>query len=109
MNLIQLPLRSNRGATVEAATPEGWPSVIYLCGKTACTHFKGQRALLPGAELNHCDLVGYEPGHLCQAYYLEAAEELDQARRSVWDRLAEAERFEQAVAAAATATTEGAA
>jgi hypothetical protein len=102
MGLLLLPLRSGATATVEAGTVDGWPSVIYFCSKASCPHFKGQPGLLPGADEMHCALVRYPPDRTCQAYYTEAVEELDRARRDTWEaRLDDAEAFEAAVSQAA--------
>ena len=49
----------------------------------------------------YCALVEHPPDRICQAFYLETAEDLDKLRRQTWEqRLDEAEAFEAAVAAA---------
>jgi hypothetical protein len=75
--------------------------VLYFCARDACPHYRGQLALLAGAETMHCALVQHAPDRICQPFYLELAEDLDKHRRLTWEqRLAEAEAFESAVAVA---------
>jgi len=100
VNLIHLPLRRGE-AIAEARLIEG-SGVLYFCAKDLCSHYQGQLGILAGAETMHCALVHYPPDRICQPFYLEVAEDLDQARRQTWQqRLAEAEAFEFAVSTAA--------
>jgi len=100
MNLVHLRLRRGE-AVAEERTVEG-SDTLYFCARDACPHYRGQLGLLAGAETMHCDLVQSSPDRICQAFYLETAEDLDKLRRQTWEqRLDEAEAFEAAVAAAA--------
>jgi hypothetical protein len=94
---VKLELLSGHTASVVACKATDWPEVIYFCGREKCIHFQGQRGLLPGSDSMKCALVGYPPDRLCQPFYLEGVVALDQARRSVWERLDSAEAFERAV------------
>lgn len=99
MNLVHLRLRRGE-AVAEERLVDSKP--LYFCAKDACPHYRGQLGLLAGAETMHCGLVGYPPHQICQAFYIETAEDLDKLRRQTWDqRMAEAEAFESAVATAA--------
>lgn len=100
MNLVRLPLR--RGEALADSRPvEG--AEIYFCAKHHCPHYRGQLGLLAEAASMFCALVNYPPDRTCQAYYLEAAEDLDRLHRRPWQqRLEEAEAFEKAVSTAAT-------
>lgn len=99
MTHIRLPLRRGE-ALAEERQVDG--TAVYFCGKHACPHYRGQLGILAGAETMHCTLVQYPPDRLCQPFYLEAAEDLDQARRHSWQqRLTEAEAFETVVNTAA--------
>lgn len=100
MNLVRLRLR-HAEAIAEERVVDG-SDVLYFCAKDRCPHYCGQLGLLAGAETMYCALVQYPPDRICQAYYLETAEVLDQLRRQTWQqRLHEAEAFEAAVDAAA--------
>ena len=100
MNLVRLILR--RGEAIAEARTVDSSGVLYFCAKDWCPHYQGQLGILPGAETMHCALVHHPPDRICQPFYLEVAEDLDQARRATWQqRLDEAEAFESAVAAAA--------
>ena len=100
MNLVHVRLRRGE-AVAEERMVEG-SKVLYFCARDACPHYRGQLALLAGAETMHCALVQHAPDRICQPFYLELAEDLDKHRRLTWEqRLAEAEAFESAVAAAA--------
>ena len=95
----RLPLRRGE-AIAEERQVDG--ATVYFCGKSHCPHYQGQLGILTGAETMHCALVQYPPDRICQPYYLEAAEDLDQRRRQTWQqRLAEAEAFEATVNTAA--------
>jgi hypothetical protein len=99
-NLTRLPLR--RGEAIAEARFVDGTGVLYFCAKDWCPHYQGQLGILVGAETMHCALVHYPPDRICQPFYLEVAEDLDQARRDTWQqRLDEAEAFESAVATAA--------
>jgi hypothetical protein len=91
------PLTLRRGeALVEERQVDG--AAVYFCARHACPYYRGQLGLLAEAETMHCALVGYPPDRICQPYYLEAAEALDQTCRATWQqRLAEAEAFESTV------------
>ncbi len=103
MNLVHLSLRRGE-AVAEARQVEG-SDILYFCAKDWCPHYQGQLGILAGAETMHCALIQYPPNQICQPFYLEVVEELDKQRRATWEqRLAEAEAFESAVAAAAGAT-----
>jgi hypothetical protein len=98
-NLVRLPLR--RGEAIAEARFVAGSGFLYFCSKDWCPHYQGQLGILAGAETMHCALVHYPPDRICQPFYLEIAEDLDQARRDTWQqRLDEAEAFESAVAAA---------
>ncbi len=100
MKLVHLRLRRGE-AVAEERVVEG-SDVLYFCGRDGCPHYRGQLGLLAGTEAMHCALVQSSPDHICQAFYLETAEDLDKLRRQSWEqRLDEAEAFESAVAAAA--------
>ncbi|HEX5718150.1 MAG TPA: hypothetical protein VF179_18460 [Thermoanaerobaculia bacterium] len=100
MNLVHLRLRSGE-AVAEERVLEG-SETLYFCAKDLCPHYRGQLAFLAGAETMYCALVQSSPDRICQAFYLETAEDLDKLRRQTWEqRLDEAEAFESAVAAAA--------
>jgi hypothetical protein len=102
VNLVRLRLRRGE-AVAEERVVEG-SDVLYFCARDACPHFRGQLGLLAGAETMLCALVQSSPDRICQAFYLETAEDLDKLRRQTWEqRLDEAEAFEAAVAAAAGA------
>ena len=101
MSLVHLRLRRGE-AVAEERVVEG-TDTLYFCARDACPHYRGQLGLLAGAETMHCTLVQSSPDRICQAFYLETAEDLDKLRRQTWEqRLDEAEAFESAVAAAAT-------
>jgi hypothetical protein len=103
MSLVHLRLRRGE-AVAEERIVEGSDS-LYFCARGACPHYRGQLGLLAGAETMHCALVQHAPDRICQPFYLELAEDLDKHRRLTWEqRLAEAEAFESAVAAASTAS-----
>ncbi|HVG26358.1 MAG TPA: hypothetical protein VM865_02040 [Acidobacteriaceae bacterium] len=100
MKLVHLRLRRGE-AVAEERVVEG-SDTLYFCGKDGCPHYRGQLGLLAGAETMHCALAQCSPDRICQAFYLETAEDLDRLRRQTWEqRLDEAEAFEAAVAAAA--------
>jgi hypothetical protein len=100
VNLVRLRLRRGE-AVAEERIGEG-SDTLYFCARDACPHFRGQLGLLAGAETMLCALVQSSPDRICQAFYLETAEDLDKLRRQTWEqRLDEAEAFEAAVAAAA--------
>ena len=100
MKLVQLRLRRGE-AIAEERVVEG-SDVLYFCAKDDCPHYRGQLGLLAGAESMLCGLVQHAPDRICQAFYLETAEDLDKLRRKTWEqRLDEAEAFEAAVAAVA--------
>lgn len=100
MNLVHLRLRRGE-AVAEERVVEG-SDVLYFCARDGCPHYRGQLALIAGAETMYCALVEHPPDRICQAFYLETAEDLDKLRRQTWEqRLDEAEAFEAAVAAAA--------
>jgi hypothetical protein len=100
VNLVHLRLRRGE-AVAEERVAEG-SDVLYFCARDHCPHYRGQLALLAGAEMMYCTLVQSSPDRICQAFYLEIAEDLDKLRRQTWEqRLDEAEAFEAAVAAAA--------
>jgi len=99
VNLVRLALR--RGEAVAEAREVDGSGVLYFCSKGWCPHYQGQLGILAGAETMVCALVQYPPDRICQPFYLEVAEDLDKARRQTWQqRLADAEAFESAVAAA---------
>lgn len=99
MSLVHLRLRRGEAVAEERAV-EG-SDTLYFCARDACPHYRGQLGLLAGAETMHCALVQSSPDRICQAFYLETAEDLDKLRRQTWEqRLDEAEAFEAAVAAA---------
>lgn len=101
--LVHLHLR--RGEVVADERIVDGSSALYFCAKGGCPHYRGQLALVQGAESMVCALVQYAPDRICQAFYLETAEDLDLLRRQTWEqRLDEAEAFESAVAAAARGT-----
>lgn len=101
--LVQLHLR--RGEAVAEERILDGSDALYFCAKGGCPHYRGQLALVPGAESMVCALVQYAPDRICQAFYIETAEDLDKRRRQTWEqRLDEAEAFESAVAAAARST-----
>jgi len=101
MNLVHLRLR--RGEAIADARQVEGTGVLYFCAKDLCPHYQGQLALLADAETMTCALVQHPPDRTCQPFYIEVAETLDHKRRQTWEqRLAEAEAFERAVAAAAT-------
>jgi hypothetical protein len=101
VSLVHLRLRRGE-AVAEERVVEG-SGVLYFCARDACPHYRGQLGLLIGAETMYCTLVQSSPDRICQAFYLETAEDLDKLRRQTWEqRLDEAEAFESAVAAAAT-------
>ena len=107
MNLVHLRLRHGEAVAEERLV--GGSDVLYFCAKDGCPHYRGQLGLLAGAETMYCALVQYPPDRICQAYYLETAEDLDQLRRQTWQqRLDDAEAFESAVAAAAVGGTRSA-
>lgn len=98
MTLVRLPLRQGE-AFAEPRKVDGVE--IYLCAKDRCPHYRGQLGLLADTAAMICALVNYPPDRTCQAYYLEAAEDLDRLHRRPWQqRLEEAEAFEKAVAIA---------
>ena len=100
MNLVHLRLR--RGEATAEARPVDGSGILYFCAKDLCPHYQGQLALVAGAETMLCTLAQTQPDRICQPFYLEVAEALDQHRRQTWEqRLAEAEAFETAVATAA--------
>ena len=100
MKLVQLRLR--RGEAVAEERVIDGSDVLYFCAKDGCPHYRGQLGLLTGTETMYCVLVQCSPDRICQAFYLETAEDLDEIRRWTWEqRLDEAEAFEAAVAAAA--------
>jgi len=100
MKLVQLRLRRGE-AVAEERVVEG-SDVLYFCARDGCPHYRGQLGLLAGAETMYCTLVQSTPDRICQAFYLETAEDLDKLRRRSWEqRLDEAEAFESAVAVAA--------
>jgi hypothetical protein len=100
VNLVHLRLR--RGEAVAEERVVDGSDVLYFCARDACPHYRGQLALLGGAEAMYCALVEHPPDRICQAFYLETAEDLDKLRRQTWEqRLDEAEAFEAVVAAAA--------
>jgi len=100
VNLVHLRLRRGE-AVAEERVVEG-SDVLYFCARDGCPHYRGQLGLLAGAETMYCALVQSSPDRICQAFYLETAEDLDKLRRQSWEqRLDEAEAFESAVAAAA--------
>jgi hypothetical protein len=100
VNLVRLRLR--RGEAVAEERVVAGSDALYFCAKDACPHYRGQLGLLAGAETMECALVQYPPDRLCQAFYIEMAEDLDRLQRRSWEqRLREAEAFEAAVAAAA--------
>ena len=99
MTLVHLRLRRGEAVAEERLTDGS--EALYFCGRHQCPHYRGQLGLLAEAEAMDCTLVQTTPIHICQAYYLEIAEDLDRLRRQTWEqRLAEAETFEAAVAAA---------
>jgi hypothetical protein len=99
VNLVHLRLRRGE-AVAEERVVEG-SDVLYFCARDGCPHYRGQLALLAGAETMVCALVQHPPDRICQPFYQELAEDLDKLRRQTWQqRLAEAEAFETAVAAA---------
>jgi hypothetical protein len=101
MKLVQLRLRRGE-AVAEERVVEG-SDVLYFCARDGCPHYRGQLGLLAGAETMYCTLVQSTPDRICQAFYLETAEDLDKLRRRSWEqRLDEAEAFESAVAVAAS-------
>jgi hypothetical protein len=100
VKLVHLRLRCGE-AVAEEHVVEG-ADVLYFCARDGCPHYRGQLGLLAGAETMHCALVEHPPDRICQAFYLETAEDLDKLRRQTWEqRLDEAEAFEAAVAAEA--------
>ncbi len=100
MNLVRLSLRRGEAVAEERLAEGG--DAVYFCGRDHCPHYRGQLGLLAGAETMDCTLVQTSPSHICQAFYLETAEDLDRLRRQTWEeRLDEAEAFEATVAAAA--------
>jgi hypothetical protein len=100
MSLVHLRLRHGE-AVAEERLVDG-SDALYFCAKDGCPHYRGQLGLLAGAETMYCALVQYLPDRICQPFYLEMAEDLDQLQRRTWEqRLDEAEAFESAVAAAA--------
>ena len=102
MKLVQLRLRRGE-AVAEERVVEGL-DVLYFCARDGCPHYRGQLGLLAGAETMYCALAQCSPDRICQAFYVEVAEDLDKLRRLTWEqRLDEAEAFEAAVAAAAGA------
>jgi hypothetical protein len=101
VNLVHLRLRRGE-AVAEERVVEG-SDVLYFCARDGCPHYRGQLALLAGAENMYCALVEHPPDRICQAFYLETAEDLDKLRRQTWEqRLDEAEAFESTVSAAVT-------
>jgi hypothetical protein len=101
VNLVHLRLRRGE-AVAEERVVNG--ATLYFCAKSDCPHYRGQLGLLAGAEAMLCALVQHPPDRICQAFYLETAEDLDKLRRQTWQqRLEEAEAFESAVAAASGA------
>jgi hypothetical protein len=100
MNLVHL--RLSRGEAIAEPREVEGTGILYFCAKDLCPHYQGQLALLAGAESMLCTLAQTQPDRICQPFYLEVAEALDRQRRQSWEeRLAEAEAFETAVAAAA--------
>jgi hypothetical protein len=100
VNLVHLRLR--RGEAVAEERVVDGSDTLYFCARDACPHYRGQLGLLVGAEMMLCALVQSSPDRICQAFYLETAEDLDRLRRQTWEqRLDEAEAFEATVAAAA--------
>jgi hypothetical protein len=100
VNLVHLRLRRGE-AVVEERVVEG-SDALYFCARDGCPHYRGQLSLVAGAETMYCALVQHAPDRICQAFYIEVAEDLDKLRRRTWEqRLDEAEAFEAAVAAAA--------
>jgi hypothetical protein len=100
VSLVHLRLR--RGEAVAEERFVGGSDPLYFCGKDNCPHYRGQLGLLAGAETMCCALVQHAPDRICQAFYIEVAEDLDKLRRQTWEqRLDEAEAFEATVAAAA--------
>jgi hypothetical protein len=100
VNLVHLRLRRGE-AVAEERVVEG-SDVLYFCARDGCPHYRGQLGLVAGAETMYCALVQSTPDRICQAFYLETAEDLDKLRRRSWEqRLDEAEAFESAVAVAA--------
>jgi hypothetical protein len=100
VKLVHLRLRCGE-AVAEERVVEG-SNALYFCGRDDCPHYRGQLGLLAGAETMYCTLVQSSPDRICQAFYLETAEDLDRLRRQTWEqRLDEAEAFEATVAAAA--------
>jgi hypothetical protein len=100
VKLVHLRLRRGE-AVAEERVVEG-SDALYFCARDGCPHYRGQLGLLAGAETMYCTLVQSSPDRICQAFYIEVAEDLDKRRRQTWEqRLDEAEAFEAAVAAAA--------
>jgi len=100
VNLVHLRLR--RGEAVAEERVVDGSEVLYFCARDRCPHYCGQLGLLTGAETMLCALVQSSPDRICQAFYLETAEDLDKLRRQTWEqRLDEAEAFEASIAAAA--------
>ncbi len=88
-SLVQLSVRSFGDTRVEAhavKTVSGGDT-LFLCGRDRCPNWGGQTGLFRGAEVMGCRLTRSDPITLCQPFYTEAAEDLDQARRSVLSRL----------------------
>jgi hypothetical protein len=100
--MTPIHLRLRRGEAIAEPREVAGTGVLYFCAKGLCPHYKGQLALVPGAESMLCTLAQHPIDHICQPFYLEVAEALDRHRRQTWEeRLAEAEAFETAVATAA--------
>jgi hypothetical protein len=100
VNLVRLRLR--RGEAVAEERVVDGSDVLYFCARDGCPHYRGQLGLLAGAETMYCALVQSSPDRICQAFYVETADDLDKLRRRTWEqRLDEAEAFESAVVAAA--------
>jgi hypothetical protein len=99
VKLVHLRLRRGE-AVAEKRVIEG-SDTLYFCARDGCPHYRGQLGLLAGAETMYCALAQCSPDRICQAFYIEVAEDLDKLRRRTWEqRLDEAEAFEAAVAAA---------
>ncbi len=103
MNLVHLSLRRGE-AVAEARQVEG-SDILYFCAKDWCPHYQGQLGILAGAETMHCALIQYPPNQICRTLLPRSRRGSWTERRATWEqRLAEAEAFESAVAAAAGAT-----
>jgi hypothetical protein len=90
-------LRHSSGALMHPIETTAEGHVLYLCSRERCPHWAGQPGLpgMPSAAVMWCALVGYAPTETCQAEYMDRVVSMSDARKALWDRLADAEALER--------------